>query len=114
MPRRRFDLGQRPSARERMADERVPPVVDRQPLETLQPEHLASRPEPLADRVPNQARAEPTGPQATDEVVLVSGAVRLPFLLPCRKIFERPLIPPERPPASPPAFGALRPDVDVW
>ena len=35
MPRRSFDLGQRPSPRQRMANERVPAVMDRKAKEAF-------------------------------------------------------------------------------
>jgi hypothetical protein len=42
------NLGQRPSTSQRVRNERVPAVVDRQRLQPLRPEHPARRPVALA------------------------------------------------------------------
>ncbi len=43
MPRRGLNLGQRSAAGERMADERVPPVVDRQRAQPIPAEYATRR-----------------------------------------------------------------------
>jgi len=51
MPRRIPDLGQRPPAGERVADERMPAVVDGQHAEAVAAQRLAGRQEPAAEGV---------------------------------------------------------------
>jgi hypothetical protein len=52
MPRRITDLGKGSSTRERMTNDSVPLVKDRQPIEPLDAEHLARRAKTFAEREP--------------------------------------------------------------
>jgi hypothetical protein len=67
------DFSQRPPACQRVADECVPAVVDRQRPESGQAEHFARRQEPSPDRRPLNRPASPVEPQhePVDDAVLV-------------------------------------------
>jgi hypothetical protein len=56
MPRRRAYFGQRPSTGQCVADERVPPVVDRQRVEASEAQNLARRQEPAPDRLERDSK----------------------------------------------------------
>src|SRR4051812_37654821 len=51
MPDRISDFGERPSPRQRMRDERVAAVVNREHLKPLRAEYPARRPKPFSQRV---------------------------------------------------------------
>ena len=47
VPRRAADFGEGPPTRQRVADERLPAVVDGQLLKACRTQHFADRPDPL-------------------------------------------------------------------
>jgi hypothetical protein len=68
-------LGQRPVPGKRMADERVPSVVDRQQLNAFATENLARRVEAPPQGMPRESRSVAAGPEGADELVVGTGAV---------------------------------------
>ena len=84
----------RPPA-ERVADERVTAVVNRQRLEPCGSQDLAGRAEALAKCVPRECLHSTAGNQRFEEWLVCLGAVPKAVYLPCREVFERPGVPPE-------------------
>ena len=82
MPRRSLDLRQRPPASQRVADKRVPPVVDRQGAEAVPAQDAACRVEPTAEDVTVERLAERGRLERTDRRVVPPGALSVAVVEP--------------------------------
>ena len=112
MPRRRFHFGERSSSRQRMTDERVPTVVDRQRAESFETKRFAGRAETFSDSVTDQPAAETIRPEAADKQIGGSCSTFIAISLPCLEIIERAGVPPDASDAASAAFGFLGSDAE--
>jgi hypothetical protein len=111
-PRRVAHLCERPPTRQRMRDESMPPVVDRERAEALLPQHLAGRQKPSPNRRPLQPAAHSIPLDRANERFAFPRPLCRSHRLPRLQIGQPPGIPPQRHPAALlPLRVALQPQV---
>src|SRR4029079_17659024 len=114
MPGRSLHLGQCSTSGQRMADERMPTVVNCQRSQAIPAQDAARRMESAAENVAIERIAVRRALQRADEWIVPPGALAASEVAPCRKVSQRSCVPPERNPARAVQFGVLSADQDVW
>ena len=79
-------FGERAVARQGVADECVPPVVNCKALEPIPTQDFTGRPEPFAERVAGERLGGTAGPAGVEKGIVRAGAVGEPFLPPGRDV----------------------------